>query len=98
MTTATPTKSEVHKRFIELDATEQRKETFQLSFSSETPVERGFHQEVLSHAPAAVNLKRLNDSAPLLCGHDPKLQIDVIERAWIENGRADQLLGGEIVH
>ena len=86
-TTTTPTKSRVHKRFIELDATEQKKNTFQLSFSSENPVERGLYKEVLSHAPEAANLKRLNDSAPLLWGHDPKLQIGVIERAWIENGK-----------
>jgi len=87
MTTVTQTKAKVHKRFIELDATEQKKDTFQLSFSSENPVERGLYKEVLSHAPEAANLKRLNDSAPLLWGHDPKLQIGVIERAWIENGK-----------
>ena len=39
MTTITQTKVKVHKRFIELDATEQKKNTFQLSFSSENPVE-----------------------------------------------------------
>ena len=87
MTTATPTEKKIHKRFIELDASEQKKDTFQLSFSSETPVERGFHKEVLSHAPEAVNLTRLNDAAPLLWSHNPESQIGVIERAWIENGK-----------
>ena len=83
-TTTTPTKKEIHKRFIELETTKTEEDTLELSFSSETPVERGFHQEVLSHAPEAVNLTRLNDAAPLLWAHDPKLQIGVIERAWID--------------
>ena len=87
MTTATPTEKKIHKRFIELDASEQKKDTFQLSFSSETPVERGFHKEVLSHSPEAANLTRLNNSAPLLWSHNPESQIGVIERAWIENGK-----------
>ena len=52
MTTAIPTEAKVHKRFIELDATEQKKDTFQLSFSSENPVEWGIYKEVLSHAPS----------------------------------------------
>ena len=29
MTTAIPTEAKIHKRFIELDATEQKKDTFQ---------------------------------------------------------------------
>ena len=87
MTTAIPTKAEIQRRFIEIDATEAKQDTFQLSFSSETPVERGFGQEVLSHDPKAVNLTRLNDSAPVLWAHNPELQIGVVERAWIENGK-----------
>jgi len=83
-TSITPTEKKIHKRFIELETSNTKEDTLELSFSSETPVERGFHKEVLSHAPEAVNLTRLNDAAPLLWGHDPKLQIGVIERAWID--------------
>ena len=90
MTTATPTERKIHKRFIELETSKTKEDTFHLSFSSENPVERGLYKEVLSHAPEAANLTRLNDSAPLLWAHDARLQIGVIERAWIENdkGRA----------
>ena len=83
MTTSTiPTKAKVFKRFIDLDATTSTDEdTFKLSFSSETPVERAFESEVLSHLPNAANLARLNDSAPLLWSHNPELQIGEIEKA-----------------
>ena len=41
-------------------------DTFALSFSSEQPVERYWGPEVLSHAPGAVDLSRLQSGAPLL--------------------------------
>ena len=71
MTTSTiPIKAKLFKRFIDLEATTPTDEdTFELSFSSETPVERAFGSEVLSHLPGAANLARLNDSAPLLWKH-----------------------------
>jgi HK97 family phage major capsid protein/HK97 family phage prohead protease len=67
-----------------LDA-ENRTITF--PFSSETPVDRWFGAEVLSHRADAVDLSRLNDGAPLLYNHDPGQLIGVIERAWIQDGR-----------
>ena len=67
-----------------LDA-ENRTITF--PFSSETPVDRWFGAEVLSHRSDAVDLSRLNDGAPLLYNHDPGQLIGVIERAWIQDGR-----------
>ena len=47
MTMAIPTKAEIQRRFIEIDATEAKQDTFQLSFSSETPVQRAFGEEVM---------------------------------------------------
>jgi HK97 family phage major capsid protein/HK97 family phage prohead protease len=64
---------------------EQRTITF--PFSSTYPVDRWFGNEVLSHDPAAVDLSRLNDGAPLLYNHDTNQLIGVIERAWLEGGR-----------
>ena len=87
MTTATPTKTEIQRRFIELDAKQAKQDTFQLSFSSETPVQRAFGEEVLSHNPKAVDLSRLNNAAPVLWAHNAELQIGVVERAWIEGGK-----------
>lgn len=57
--------------------------TCELSFSSEFPVERWYGREVLSHAPGAADLQRLNDGGNLLWGHNPDDVLGVIERAWI---------------
>ena len=61
--------------------------TLEFSFSSETPVDRWFGPEVLSHAEGAMDMSRLNDGAPLLWNHDPDRVLGVIERAWLDNGR-----------
>jgi len=57
--------------------------TCELTFSSEYPVDRWYGTEVLSHAPGAADLSRLNDGGNLLWGHDPDDVLGVIERAWI---------------
>ena len=61
--------------------------TLEFSFSSETPVDRWFGPEVLSHADGAMDMSRLNDGAPLLWNHDPDRVLGVIERAWLDDGR-----------
>ena len=58
--------------------------TVELSFSSETPVERSFGNEVLDHSADSVDLSRINSAAPLLLEHDRTQQIGVVERAWID--------------
>ena len=66
---------------IKVDA-EQR--TMQFPFSSETPVERYFGNEVLSHGPGSkIDLSRLNDGAPLLFNHDMDQIVGVVENANI---------------
>lgn len=57
------------------------------SAASETPYERWFGYEILGLNPGEVDLTRLNNGAPLLADHDPRCQIGVIERAWVESGR-----------
>ena len=81
----TQTSIKVYKRFLNVESTDAKKDTLTLSFSSETPVQRSFGTEILSHEESAVNLERFNDSAPVLWSHDPTQQIGVINRAWIEN-------------
>ncbi|MBQ0934645.1 phage major capsid protein [Ideonella paludis] len=61
--------------------------TVELSFSSETPVDRWFGKEILSHDPGAADLRRLNDGGNLLWNHDPSDVLGVIERAWIGDDR-----------
>jgi HK97 family phage major capsid protein/HK97 family phage prohead protease len=62
-------------------------DTITFSFSSETPVARSWGLEVLSHAPGAADLSRLNDGAPLLWNHDPGALLGVIEKAQISSGK-----------
>ncbi len=66
------------------------KRTVPISFSSEEPVERWGENEVLSHDKGDFDFSRLNNSHPLLLGHnerDPGAQIGVIEKAWVEDGK-----------
>jgi HK97 family phage major capsid protein/HK97 family phage prohead protease len=80
--------------------------TVAFSFSSESPVERYFGAEVLSHKAGAADLSRLNDGAPLLFNHDLNDVIGVVEQASIgqdmrghctvrfaKTARADEVLG-----
>ncbi len=57
--------------------------TLTLTFSSETPVERWFGSEILSHDPGAADLARLNDGAPLLFNHNMDDVIGVVMSASI---------------
>lgn len=98
------------RRFLELQpqaAQAGADRTMRFTFSSEAPVARWFGDEVLSHAPGAADLSRLNDGAPLLFNHDPSDVIGVVESATIDSAqrkgvctvrfaatdRADEVLG-----
>jgi HK97 family phage major capsid protein/HK97 family phage prohead protease len=72
---------------LERAETDSENRTVKLSFSSEIPVERYFGNEILSHAPGAADLSRLNNGAPLLFNHDPDRLIGVVESARIADGR-----------
>lgn len=52
--------------------------TVELSFASETPVERPFGSEILDCSERACDLARLRSSGPLLVDHDPKDQVGVV--------------------
>jgi HK97 family phage major capsid protein len=88
---------EFHREF-ELDRAginEQRR-TVELSFSSETEVERWFGIEILDHDPAAVRLGRMQNGAALLMDHDRRDQVGVIESVTIgadRRGRATVRFG-----
>jgi phage head maturation protease len=80
-------RTEVFHRVFAVDRTtvNASKRTVNLSFSSEAPVERAFGTEVLSHAPGACDLSRLEDRAALLVNHDPDRQCGVVESAFIDS-------------
>jgi len=69
-------------REIDVDA-----RTVDIAFSSETPVERWFGEEILDHAPGSVRLGRLTNGAPVLADHDSRDQIGVVESAVIDSDR-----------
>ncbi|NKD93154.1 phage major capsid protein [Haematospirillum jordaniae] len=56
----------------------------ELAFSSETPVLRWFGEEILDHAPGAMDTSRLDDGAPFLVGHNPEDHVGVVE--MVETG------------
>jgi HK97 family phage major capsid protein/HK97 family phage prohead protease len=64
--------------------TESDRLTF--SFSSETPVNRGIGNEILSHSPEAINLERCQN-APLLWNHNWDRVLGKVERVWVERGK-----------
>lgn len=71
------------------------KRTIELAFSSEMPVERWGENEVLSHDKGDYDFSRLNDSHPLLLGHDehdPKSQIGVIESARVDSDKVGRAI------
>ncbi len=72
-------------RFLKAEAdairVDREARTVEFPFSSETPVDRMFGTEVLSHAKGAARLDRLNDGAPLLFNHNMDDVIGVVESA-----------------
>jgi HK97 family phage major capsid protein len=67
---------------------DDERRTVELSFSSESPVERFFGLEILDHGLGSVVMDFLQSGrAPLLADHDTGIQIGVIERAEIGKDR-----------
>ena len=71
---------------VKREAVNVEARTAELSFSSESPVDRWYGKEILSHAPGACRLGRLQSAAPLLVNHDPEDHVGVIDSCRIENG------------
>lgn len=75
---------------VPIEVRRQDGERVSLTFpaSSETPVERFFGTEVLSHKPGAVRMDRLTGgAAPLLFNHDWSDPVGMVEGARLEGGR-----------
>lgn len=90
--------AEIHTRDFQFTraAIDPQARTVELSFSSEAPVSRWFGNEILSHAPGAARMGRLNNGAALLLDHDPTKQIGIVVSARIDpdgKGRAKVRFG-----
>ncbi len=96
---AAPRPGRPMRRFMQASALpviDEKTRTLELSFSSETPCDQGFGDEILSHEPGAADLSRLNGGAPLLFNHDASDVLGVVESASIgadRKGRALVRLG-----
>jgi HK97 family phage major capsid protein len=63
-----------------IDKAAEEDRSFELSFSSEEPVERFFGLEILDHRQESIKLDWLKSGrAPLLLDHDPTKQIGIVE-------------------
>ncbi|WP_330926551.1 phage major capsid protein [Candidatus Sororendozoicomonas aggregata] len=61
--------------------------TVDISFSSETPVEKWGFIEILDHSPDSVRLDRLRNGGAVLKDHDRGIQIGVVESVSIDDDR-----------
>ena len=64
---------------VERAKVDEAARTVELSFASETPYERWWGIEILDCTPTAMRMGRLTSGGPLLCDHDTRDQIGVIE-------------------
>lgn len=74
-------------------AIDESARTVELAFSSEEPYDRYWGREVLDHAKKSVRLGRLKAGGPLLCDHDARDHVGVIESVRID----DDLVGRAVV-
>jgi HK97 family phage major capsid protein/HK97 family phage prohead protease len=76
-----------------LDARKAGDDSIPIAISSETPVERWFGTEILSHDAAAVDLSRASKGLPLLMDHDTGTHIGIVRDIRLG---ADKVLRGRM--
>lgn len=78
---------------LEARKIDEKNRRVELSFSSETPVDRYFGNEILDHGKKSVDLSFLNSGrAPLLKNHDTFEQTGVVESARIGTDRVGRAI------
>lgn len=84
-----PTELGIQYRSYKLNrkSIDEEARTVELSFSSETPADRWYGQEILDHSPGAVRMGRLEDGAALLREHLSSNHIGTVEEASIGGDR-----------
>lgn len=77
-----------HRSFnIERREIDTEARTVELAFSSEDPYRRWYGVEILDHAAGAVRMDRMDNKAALLCDHNHRDQVGVVESARIDGDR-----------
>lgn len=69
---------------VQRAAIDQDKRTVELAFSSESPVERWYGNEVLDHGAKSVRLQRIKRGGALLMDHNRSDQVGVLESVRID--------------
>lgn len=78
---------------VQRAAIDEAKRTVELAFSSEEPYDRWWGREILDHSKKSIRLGRLKSGGPLLCDHDSRDHVGVIESVRID----DDLVGRAVV-
>jgi HK97 family phage major capsid protein/HK97 family phage prohead protease len=68
-------------------AANEDERSVELSFSSDAPIEHWFGKLILDHSPECCDLSRLANAGALLCDHNHRDQIGVIENPYLEKGK-----------
>jgi HK97 family phage major capsid protein len=68
---------------VQRDTINVEARTIELAFSSESPYERWWGVEILDHNPTSIDLSRMNAHANLLCDHDIRDVVGVVESVTI---------------
>lgn len=72
---------------------EKDSEQYEISISSEKPVERWFGMEILGHSKGEIVTDFIGSgNAPLLLYHDRSQQIGVVQKMWVDDGRAKAIV------
>jgi HK97 family phage major capsid protein len=95
VTTATETRKGAPVRGLQLErgfmfqreSINEETRTCELAFSSEAPYQRWWGVEILDHSAEAIDLTRLKSGGPVLCDHDTRDQVGVIESVRIDADR-----------
>ena len=66
--------------------------TVEISFSSETPVERWYGIEVLDHKKGSIRLDRMKSGGAVLVDHRMSDHVGVVEKIWIDDRRGKAVI------
>lgn len=83
----------IQYREFEVRAIDEEARTVDLTFSSESEIERWYGTEILDHSKGAINLERLQNGAAFLLNHNREKQFGVIEDANIGKDRRGHAIG-----
>jgi len=73
---------------FEIRVSPDNPDVYDMSFSSEYPVDRWWGNEILDHQASSVKLDRLKKSGSILINHDPDQLVGVVTDAYLQDGRA----------